>query len=86
MASNAAETLIGAAVLVLAGGFIVYGAQNANVGSVGSGYYDVKAGFRKASGISSGADVRVSGVKVGSVSGLELDTESYRAIASLSNS
>lgn len=84
MASNAAETLIGAAVLVLAGGFIVYGAQNANVGSVGSGYYDVKAGFRKASGISSGADVRVSGVKVGSVSGLELDTESYRAIASLS--
>lgn len=84
MASNAAETLIGAAVLAVAGGFLVYAAQNVDLGSVGSGYYEVSAGFRKASGVATGADVRVSGVKVGSVSGLTLDPVTYRAIASLS--
>lgn len=84
MASNAAETLIGAAVIVVAGGFLVYAAQNADIGRVGGGYYDVTASFRKASGISSGADVRVSGVKIGSVGGLELDPKTYRAVASLS--
>ncbi|MEX2519386.1 MAG: outer membrane lipid asymmetry maintenance protein MlaD [Paracoccaceae bacterium] len=84
MASNAAETLIGAAVLAIAGGFIVYAAQSVDLGGVGSGYYEVKAGFRKASGVATGADVRVSGVKVGTVAGLELDPKTYRAIASLS--
>lgn len=84
MASNVAETLIGAAVLAVAGGFLVYGAQTADVGGVGGGYYEITAGFRKASGVSVGADVRVSGVKVGSVSDLTLNTETYRAIASLS--
>ncbi|WP_340108593.1 outer membrane lipid asymmetry maintenance protein MlaD [Pikeienuella sp. HZG-20] len=84
MASNAAETLIGAAVLAVAGGFLVYAAQTVDGGGVGSGYYEVTASFRKASGIDSGADVRVSGVKVGTVSGLTLDLETYRAIASLS--
>lgn len=84
MASNAAETLIGAAVLAVAGGFIVYAAQSVDLGGVGAGYYEVKAGFRKASGVTTGADVRVAGVKVGAVSGLELDQKTYRAIASLS--
>lgn len=84
MASNAAETLIGAAVLAVAGGFIVYGAQSVDVGGVGSGYYELNAGFRKASGIATGADVRVSGVKVGAVSDVRLDPQTYRAIASLS--
>lgn len=84
MASNAAETLIGAAVLAVAGGFLVYAAQTVDVGAMGGGYYEVKAAFRKASGVSSGADVRVSGVKVGAVAGLSLDPKTYRAVASLS--
>ncbi|MFN3260031.1 MAG: outer membrane lipid asymmetry maintenance protein MlaD [Pikeienuella sp.] len=84
MASNAAETLIGAAVLAVAGGFLVYAAQNVDLGGVGSGYYEVNAGFRKASGVAVGADVRVSGVKVGTVASLTLDPQTYRAIAALS--
>ena len=83
MASNAAETLIGAAVLVVAGGFLVYAAQTADIGGVGGDGYEVTAAFRKASGVTVGADVRVSGVKVGSVSGLELNPENYRAVATL---
>lgn len=84
MASNAAETAIGAAVLAVAAGFLVYAAETADIGRVGGGYYEVKAGFRKASGVAVGADVRVSGVKVGAVSDLRLDPKTYRAIATLS--
>ncbi|MEM7525235.1 MAG: outer membrane lipid asymmetry maintenance protein MlaD [Pseudomonadota bacterium] len=84
MASNAAETLIGAAVLAVAGGFLVYAAQTADISGVGAGNYELKAAFRKASGVSVGADVRVSGVKVGSVAALALDPDTYRAVASLS--
>lgn len=84
MASNAAETVIGAAVLAVAGGFLVYAAQTVDLGGVGAGNYELTAAFRKASGVGVGADVRVSGVKVGAVAALELDPETYRAVASLS--
>ena len=50
MASNAAETLIGAAVLVAAGGFLLYAASTADVSAGGSGY-ELVAKFRKAEGI-----------------------------------
>jgi len=84
MASNVAETIIGAAVLAAAGGFLVYAAQTADIGGVGGDYYEVKSPFRKADGLGVGADVRVSGVKVGTVTGLVLDQKTYRAVAELS--
>lgn len=80
MASNAAETLIGAAVLAAAAGFIVYAGQTADLGA-GGDRYELKAAFRKAEGIAVGADVRVSGVKVGSVTGLDLNPQTYQAVA-----
>lgn len=83
MASNVAETIIGAAVLAAAGGFLVYAAQTADIGGVGGDYYEVSAPFRKADGLGVGADVRVSGVKVGTVTGMELDQKTYRAVAKL---
>ncbi len=78
MASNAAETLIGALVLAAAGGFLVYAANTAEV-SVGAGGYPLVAKFRKAEGISGGSDVRIAGVKVGSVAEMELDPKTYFA-------
>ena len=80
---GAAETLVGAAVLAVAGAFLVYAAQTADV-STGAGAYDLVAKFRKADGVTAGADVRVSGVKVGSVRTVSLDPESYQAVATLS--
>ncbi len=78
MASNAAETLIGAVVLTVAAGFLVYAANTADVGVGGSGY-ELVAKFRKAEGIDVGGDVRIAGVKVGSISSMELDRKTYFA-------
>lgn len=84
MASNAAETMIGAAVLAVAGGFLVYAAQTADIGGIGGqGGYEIYAPFRKAEGLTVGADVRISGVKVGTVAALTLDRDTYRARARL---
>lgn len=83
MVSNAAETLIGAVVLAVAGGFLVYAANTADV-SVGGGGYDLKAEFRKAEGLSLGGDVQISGVKIGSVTSIELNPETFRASVNMS--
>ena len=83
MASNTAETLIGAVVLAVAGGFIVYAANTADIGVGASGGYEIVAKFRKAEGLAVGGDVRVAGVKVGSISDMELDPKTYFAAVSL---
>ena len=77
MANNTVETLIGAVVLCVAGGFLYYATQNADLG--GGSTYDLKAQFFKADGIGRGGDVRVSGVKVGTVNSIELDSVTYKA-------
>lgn len=82
MASSATETVIGAVVLAVAGGFLVYAANTADVAAGGG--YPVLAKFRKAEGLNVGGDVRIAGVKVGTVSGMELDPTTYNAVLTLS--
>ncbi|MEM1298965.1 MAG: outer membrane lipid asymmetry maintenance protein MlaD [Pseudomonadota bacterium] len=83
MASSAAETLIGAAVLAVAGGFLVYAANTADV-SVGGESYDLTAEFRKAEGLSVGSDVQISGVKIGTITSIRLNQKTFRAAVDLS--
>lgn len=83
MASSAAETLIGAVVLAAASGFLVYAAGSADIGGGGNGY-EVIAKFRKADGLAVGGDVRMAGVKIGTVTDLSLDADTYFAVATLS--
>ena len=82
MASNTVEALIGAVVLTAAGGFLVYAANTASI-SAGGGY-ELVAEFRKAEGISPGGDVRIGGVKIGSITEMDLDPQSYKAVVRLS--
>ena len=77
MANSTVEAVIGAAVLAVAGGFFVYAAQTADV-SVG-GTYPLTANFRRADGLTTGGDVRISGVKVGTVRSMELDPDTFEA-------
>lgn len=82
MASQATETLIGAVVLAVAGGFLVYAATTADM-SLGGGGYPLGAEFRVADGLSAGSDVRLSGVKVGNVTSVGLDPKNYFADVSM---
>lgn len=82
MRSNILETLAGALVLLIAAGFIVYAYRTAGVEAVGGGY-EINASFISAGGLAPGADVRVSGVKVGAVQRLVLDKETFEAKAVL---
>lgn len=72
------ETVVGAGVLAAAGLFLSYALANASGGG-GPGGYQVTARFGQVGGLSSGADVRVAGVKVGTVSGIRLDPKTYLA-------
>jgi phospholipid/cholesterol/gamma-HCH transport system substrate-binding protein len=78
VATRAAETLIGALVLGVAGGFLVYAGRSAERG-IGEERYALTASFHSVEGIAIGTDVRLAGIKVGAVTGLDLDRQTYRA-------
>ncbi len=80
MAENRAEVLAGAAVVAVALAFVVYAAQGAGFGT-GGGTYPLTASFRSVEGISVGSDVRLAGVKVGSITSLKLNPQTYFADA-----
>lgn len=82
MREHTAETFVGAAVIAAAVGFIAYAAQFTEMGS-GGGSYDLTASFRSIEGVSAGTDIRMVGVKIGSVSEISLDPEMFRANAVL---
>ncbi|WP_136637285.1 outer membrane lipid asymmetry maintenance protein MlaD [Pseudooceanicola onchidii] len=78
MSHSTTEVAVGGAVLALAIGFAVYAGQIAGVGGAAGGY-PLSASFRSAEGVSLGTDVRLAGVKVGTVTGIDLDPQSFRA-------
>jgi len=82
MRRNVIETVMGAVVLVVAAFFLVFSYTTAQVGNVRG--YEVLAKFDQAGGLSAGGDVRISGIKVGSIVGLRLDPETYQAVVRMS--
>jgi phospholipid/cholesterol/gamma-HCH transport system substrate-binding protein len=78
MKRSAIETLLGAVVILVAGFFLVFSYKTANV-SAGSGGYDLIANFSGIGGLKAGDDVEISGVKIGSVSSVSLDPETFLA-------
>ncbi|WP_372841372.1 outer membrane lipid asymmetry maintenance protein MlaD [Phaeovulum sp.] len=82
MAENRAEVLAGAAVLAIALGFFVWAAQGSSL-ALKRGGYEVEASFRSVEGITVGSDVRLAGVKVGTVTALSLNPVSFFADAKI---
>ncbi len=83
MKRNIIETVLGGVVLLVAVGFLVFAFQSAGL-SGGEGGYEVTADFTDASGLAPGAEVRMSGVKIGTVVSQSLDPETYDAVVVLS--
>lgn len=80
MSSNVAETIIGGVVLVAAAGFLWFAGQSTSF-STGSDSYPLYARFQSISGVDVGTDVRLAGVKVGTLTDVQLDLETYQAVA-----
>jgi phospholipid/cholesterol/gamma-HCH transport system substrate-binding protein len=77
-----AEVLTGAVVLLVAAGFLAYAVAHSGR-STASGY-TVYARFDHIDGLGVGADVRIAGVKVGSVNEERIDPQSFQAVVGLS--
>ena len=83
MSENRLEIAVGGVVLAHAVGFTVFLAQSTGL-SGSSSSYPISASFRSAEGISVGTDIRLAGVKIGTISDLKLNSETYRAESILS--
>ena len=68
--------------LIIAVVFLAFAYSSSNAGKVNG--YLVTAKFGNVSGINPGSDVRLSGIKVGSVVDTSLDPQDYSALVNLS--
>ena len=73
--NNVAETLIGAMVIAVAVGFLAFAYLRTGSGSLSG--YEINARLPKADGLSVGTDVRLAGIKIGTVTDLTLDPKTF---------
>ena len=81
MKDNLVETLVGFGVIVVAAIFVFYGYSVTD--SSNSDGYVISAEFDRVDGLTIGSDVRMSGIKIGTVTALSLDPQSYAANVSI---
>ncbi|HXV25150.1 MAG TPA: outer membrane lipid asymmetry maintenance protein MlaD [Alphaproteobacteria bacterium] len=82
MRRSVIETIMGAVVLVIAGLFLFFAYTSSDVRATNG--YELIARFNRVDGLADGSDVRMSGIKIGSVVGQQLDPSSYRAVVRIS--
>jgi len=84
MNKNYFEIIVGVVVVVVALIFFLSARNTADVGVSARESYQLTAKFLRIDGIEVGSDVRIAGIKVGSVFEVSLDKESYDAILEIS--
>jgi len=82
MGSKTIETLVGAVVVVAAVVFFVFAYNKSDVARVSG--YQVTGVFSSVGSLKPGDDVRMSGIKIGSVISMRLDPTYYQAIVTMS--
>jgi phospholipid/cholesterol/gamma-HCH transport system substrate-binding protein len=83
MSGNVIETVMGAVVIVIAALFLFFAYSTSQVAAV-TGGYPVTAQFQSVDGIHDGSDVRIAGVKVGSIEAESLDPKTFLATVKMS--
>ncbi len=83
MAEDRAEVAAGAVVLAVAAGFLAWSAQAAGWWGGAAQTYPLTASFRAVDGISVGSEVRLAGVRVGSITDLRLNPQTFFADATI---
>ncbi len=79
---NMIETVMGAVVLVVAAMFLAFAYSHSSLRAVSG--YEVLARFDRVDGVSAGTDVRISGIKIGTVIDQRLDPDRYLAVVRMS--
>lgn len=82
MERNTLETVLGAVVLIVAAGFLYLIYSETDVGANTSGY-QLELRFDSGGSTIVGTDVRIAGVKVGSVIDQHLDAAAYQAVVTI---
>lgn len=77
MKRSIVETILGAVVIIVAAVFLFYGYRAGGMGTLDG--YRITADFSGIGGLRVGDEVQISGVKVGSVSTVELIEDTYLA-------
>ena len=78
MRRNVIETVLGGVVLLVAALFLVFAYTNASLRTISG--YELIAKFDRVDGLNQGSDVKVSGIKVGTITAQEIDPKSYLAV------
>lgn len=78
-ARSFAEVAAGAAVLAVAAAFLVYAVLHSGRGMVAADGTLLSARFDRIDGLPNGADVRIAGVKVGTVTDTRIDPATFNA-------
>ena len=81
MNRNIVETIVGALVLLVAGAFVFYAFSKSD--QSGADGYEITARFGRIDGLKRGSDVTMSGVKIGTVTAIDLDRKTYQAVVHL---
>ncbi|MDA0656253.1 MAG: MlaD family protein [Proteobacteria bacterium] len=81
MRRNVLETALAAMVLLVAGVFLAFASNLNSLGNIHG--YEVVAKFNSIDGLVVGDDVRIGGVKVGTVIDLTIDQKQYRAVVTM---
>ena len=82
MQQSPLEVLLGAAVIVIAAGFLFF-AFNITDSRAVTGY-EIAARFERVDGLEIGGDVRMGGIKIGTVRSQTLDPQTYVAVVRFS--
>ena len=81
MGKNLAETLLGAVVLAGAVIFLTFAYSKGGLKTVDG--YSVVGKFDRVDGLAEGSDVRMSGIKIGTVISQKLDPKTYLAVLTM---
>ena len=82
MQNSTVETLLAAAVIAVAAGFLFFAYSTTEDG--GAATYDIVASLNSVDGIAASADVRLHGIRIGKIASIGLDPKTYRPVVHLS--
>jgi phospholipid/cholesterol/gamma-HCH transport system substrate-binding protein len=83
MNTSTVETLIGGAVIAVAALFFGYAYNTSGAGDQHGGY-SLTAEFDNVEGVNVGTDVRMAGIKIGTVTAQALNPENFQAVVTMS--